>query len=320
MGGKWSALAALVLAWVPLRAQQVAFSTGLLGQFGSPARTYTWQAEYLQRLDADHGVAFSWMNEGHLPGHHRDGYVLQLGRRWAMADRPLLATVGIGPYRFFDTVESPGTYRNHHGWGFLVSAGLIWMPSGTPWFGRLRVQRVIANGSPDTHALLVGAGYRLLPDGLPVSRRPRNLPPMDELTLSLGKTIVNSQRSELATGWSLEYRHGLRTHVDLTVSLLNEGDPGVIRRNGMALQVWAKRRFLERRLELGFGLGPYYHLDLKRDTVPGEPQRRAFAGIVTPSVAWCFRPDLLLRFNWNRVRTGYSRDTDLMTLGLGRRW
>lgn len=40
-------------------------------------RTYTWGIEYRQPFNEHLSASFTWLNEGHLIDHHRDGQSLQ---------------------------------------------------------------------------------------------------------------------------------------------------------------------------------------------------------------------------------------------------
>src|ERR1700743_545869 len=47
----------------------------------SNARTYTWALEYQEGLGRFFAVSFMWLNEGHVPDHHRDGRSVQFWGR-----------------------------------------------------------------------------------------------------------------------------------------------------------------------------------------------------------------------------------------------
>jgi hypothetical protein len=42
------------------------------------AHTYTWQMDYQRNLAEYAAFSVGWINEGHVPGHHRDGAVVQI--------------------------------------------------------------------------------------------------------------------------------------------------------------------------------------------------------------------------------------------------
>ncbi|MHB8814099.1 MAG: hypothetical protein ACYDAE_12610 [Steroidobacteraceae bacterium] len=68
--------------FVPAGAVELGVSAGISDAAASGS--YSWQMEYRQRLAEDYGLSFQYPNEGHLPGHHRDGGALEA---WADARR-----------------------------------------------------------------------------------------------------------------------------------------------------------------------------------------------------------------------------------------
>lgn len=59
----------------------------------------------------------------------------------------------------------------------------------------------------------------------------------NELTFFTGQSVVNTFFSQQARAYAVEYRRGLMRHIDWTLSGIYEGDPEIIRRNGLATQV-----------------------------------------------------------------------------------
>ena len=71
-------------------------------QFGDTcAHTYAWQIDYMERIGNRFGWSLSYLNEGHLPDHHRDGPAFQLWARTDVFQRRLSLAAGTGAYRFF---------------------------------------------------------------------------------------------------------------------------------------------------------------------------------------------------------------------------
>lgn len=49
------------------------------GDVNSSSETsYAWQISYMEGLSEHFAYSISWLNEGHLTGHHRDGPTFQL--------------------------------------------------------------------------------------------------------------------------------------------------------------------------------------------------------------------------------------------------
>lgn len=319
----------LVLAAIPVHAcaQELTLLAGGLQQSGSKEKTSAWAFEYLQPLHENIAASFSWLNEGHVPGHHRDGQSVQIWARTNVLDRRLSLAVGVGPYRYFDTTVSSagGGYANIHGWGTVASlAATYYTPSR--WLFQLRANRIVARDSIDTTALMFGVGYQLEPvaEPGPQASTPRQIgkTTTDEVSVFLGKTIVNSYFSENGTARAIEYRHGLARYIDMTVGLLNEGDARLIRRTGVTAQIWGVREVLASdRLVLGVGYGPYLAIDKYRSPLAGEARDSKLSWMFTAMAALRFgeRDRWSARLSWNRTNTNYNRDTDVILLGLGYR-
>jgi hypothetical protein len=289
------------------------------------ANTYSWEASYREGLGRFAAWSFSWINEGHIPEHHRDGQTLQAWGRLPLWNDRLEISAGTGPYRYFDTTaaRSGGDYSNTHGWGVLWSMRAAYY-FDRRWIAQAQLNHAQVFGGPDTTALLFGIGYQLETKGEPGPRQ-RALPRTstvtnNEVTMMLGKTILNSDNSESANAVSLEYRRGLWRYVDVTASYIHEGGHIQSRRDGVAAQLWATRAFFDDRLTLSAGVGPYISITQN----DGLPQSRASDGrisaLVGVSASYRLGQHWLTRITWNRVVTRYNRDTDLIEAGVGLRF
>src|SRR5439155_17893229 len=116
-----------------------------------------------------------------------------------------------------------------------------------------------------------------------------------ELSLSAGRTIVNSFNSELAAATSLEYRYGLGRDLDWTVTWLNEGDARVLRRQGVAMQLWLRQPLLNERLALGVGTGPYLAVDRDKGKPADDGEHERLAGLLSITARYRMSPDFLVR-------------------------
>ncbi len=281
--------------------------------------SYSWMLHYMQGLGEHAAYSISYVNEGHLPNNHRDGISAQLWGRTSVLDRKLSLEAGVGPYRYFDTQQAARglSYSDTHGWGALFSLAGVWRPESR-WLARLQANWVQTDHGINTYSLLFGVGYQLEPPSrgpakegrLQSERATRN-----EITAFLGQTTVNSLDSPRSTARSLEYRRNLAPYLDWTAAWLNEGDNRLIRRNGLVSQLWAVRSFLEDRLNLGIGLGPYLAIDRYRDPQDGEGGEHALAAVVSLSASWRFSRSWAARLTWHRISTNYDRDTDVFLLG-----
>jgi hypothetical protein len=129
---------------------------------GEGQETYAWQIEYRQPLLRYVDASFSYVDEGHLLDHQRDGAAVQLWvvtPRWR--DRVDFA-IGVGPYVYFDTQFTPDSpwYRNYHSVAEIYTSSLTYYATES-WFARLNLSLVHAPGDVNTRLALLGVGYRL---------------------------------------------------------------------------------------------------------------------------------------------------------------
>jgi hypothetical protein len=269
--------------------------------------------------------SITWLNEGHIPDHHRDGPLAQLWARYPLAQRRFVVALGVGPYRYFDTeaADQGLSYSNTHGWGVVYSARATWY-STKRFTANLQLNHVQVINGPSTTAVLLGIGYQL--DG-PETPGPRDfaLPRTqkvtnNEITLMAGTTILNSLKSQTSAAEEIDYRRGLTRYLDATVGYLHEGSGLTARRDGLTAQLWLTRAFFSERLTLGVGVGAYAAIhhgnsNDERDTGDG-----ILSGLVSMSAAYRLTQHWSARVTWNRVVTRYSRDTDVILGGVGYRF
>jgi hypothetical protein len=288
-------------------------------------KSYAWKMEYRQGLGEHFEFSTSWLNEGHVTDHHRDGYSLQLWARESIFDRRLSLALGAGLFRYYDTVaaNTADGYSDLHGFAGLLSADLAAYLSNR-WIVRAEVNRSLAGAkSIDTWDFLVGFGYQLEP-GRDAGPRPwpdhqTEKTTNSEVTLFVGESVVNSFDSPKSFASSLEYRRGLSRHFDVSASLLYEGDVNVLRRGGVIVQGWFGRPFLRDRLALSLGVGLYVAIEKHSAPTPGDGTLM-LAGMVTPSVSYRFAEHWHARFSWNRSVTTDDSDTDVFQFGFGYRF
>jgi len=309
----------------PAVAQEIGLLAGYLLDADVDQETYSWDLEYVHALGEHGAVSLAWLNEGHFDNDHRDGQTVQFWLRERVFDPRLVLSAGIGPYFYYNTARASegASYSDDHGWGGVLSASAKWYGRHR-WYYEMRVQRIIANASFDTTALLAGVGYQL---ERPASPGPVT-DPTDvadkttgrELTVYVGQTIVNSFNSELGLARAIEYRQGISPHVDWSVAWLHEGDARLVRRNGILAELWLVRDFLEKRVALSAGAGMYIAIDQYRSDQMGEEGDETVAAVVTASGSYRFGRHWLTRVSWNRIVTDYNRDTDAILIGLGYRF
>jgi hypothetical protein len=295
---------------------------------GGDDRSAVYAYAYQQNLTEHWYATYTYLNEGHVSGHHRDGHSLQLWWRWLTPGRRLALSLGAGGDFVFDTItdNSTGTFENRHGVALIGSAAATWYIDGGPWMLQLRYNHTQGTASTNfnTNTLLLGLGYQLdhtdrdgplVPPGWRESSLTRN-----DATLFGGVNIDNSFDSQHAFAMAAEYRRGIWRGVEGTVSYIREGNTNVLRRSGVAAQAWVSGGFFNDRLTLGLGAGPYYAASLHTDGPGAEPSPSRWAGLLTISASYRLGEHWLGRVSWNRVVTSYDRDADLILAGVGYRF
>ena len=116
------ALLCVLLAPFSAGAQDFMAAFGATHSDNPRSTTYGWLASFSHDLTPVLSASFTTLNEGHIPGHHRDGHSAQIWARTKVADSLTLAA-GFGPYRFFDTAvaENRDHFANAHGWRTVAS-------------------------------------------------------------------------------------------------------------------------------------------------------------------------------------------------------
>lgn len=333
-----SAVLAILLAGLGApagRSQETSIGLGRLHGIGHETLTYSWQLQYLRPIREGWAGSIGWLNEGHIPDHHRDGPYIQGWRLHRMKGNDLRLGLGVGAYRFFDTTEGGAgpAFQNHHGIKPLLSLSAQYPLPGGAVEAFIRVNRTFGSGLPQTQAFLVGISLPFTPrdPGMrrdaPAPRTPRGVPsdPDHELTIFLGRTILNSfesEATELLGATAIEYRRRLEGHFDVSIGYFDEGGLDSVRRDGIAPQIWFSQRSADGRWLIGFGAGPYFSRDF-----PAEDRRNAGSSVTIRTstrysmvIGRHIRGHWAGRLQWNRTLTRYHRDTDVLMVGLAYQW
>lgn len=319
-----AAVALLLAAGIPaiVAAEEISLLAGVTDAQGS--ESYSWGMEYRQRLLTHLDASLGYLNEGHLPEHHRDGGVMQLWADTGLWHDRLALSVGAGPYVYFDTryyINFQG-YQNQHGVGLILSTRLNYsFPRG--WFALLDVNQVVS-ANPATRTVMLGVGYRLdsLIQGLDRSQQGDHTVAVadvaNEIGLFAGQTTLNNLSSNKSTDFGIEYRRRATRNLELSVGLLDEGAGAGDRHAGMMGEAWVVKDFFSRQLTAGLGIGPYaafstYHTSDGRTGA-------SVVGLASMTLSWRFTRSAALRFSWHRGFTGDDQDRDILTAGVGWRF
>ncbi len=330
--GKFTAFYTIFLIFLILTVPYTAFSQdlntigllgGLISSHEDRETSYAWQISYMEDIGDHFGWSLSWLNEGHMPNHHRDGPTIQLWARKFILNRRLLLAAGAGPYLAFDTQNQPdGNFRDARNGGGVFSLAAFWN-SGSQWFLQARVNTVLVNRNFDTTALLFGVGYRLDPDtskGDQANRSTKTLSKSNnEITGFLGDAIVHGP-DENSFAFGIEYRRSIARHLEWTVGYIDEGDNTYIDRKGITAQLWPKQSFFDDRLTLGAGVGVYSAVDNRRNPGADIWDDAVLIGLITLTGSYHLSHGYLIRISFCRTITDYDRDTDILFAGLGYRF
>jgi len=224
----------LAATCAPATAQELYAMVG--GQYTPSLKetTSSYSFEYAHNLSDYFYASFTWLNEGHVTDHHRDGYSPQIWLRWPSSSRRFLLSAGIGPYRYYDTTygNKTGSVTDAHGWGVLYSAAAQWY-FRAPWVLQLRYNYAQTSGSIKTNTLLIGIGYQFegstAAGPVPPSHYDLSTPRW-EMTAMAGKSVQNNFQSPQGTAWGAELRWRLTPYIDAIGTYLDEGDTHVVKR------------------------------------------------------------------------------------------
>ncbi|MDP2945880.1 MAG: hypothetical protein Q8N61_00275 [bacterium] len=281
----------------------------------------TFELEYSQMMQnlRPFGFSVAYLNEGHFEGannddkHHRDGFTAQVWAKTTILNQRFTLGAGVGPYLYFDTVKANKTMdADRHGFAGIMSADATHAITDQ-WDIHLRTNYIKTPGSADTFAILGGLGYRFdSPSKISILSEANS--GKNEVTISLGETVVNNIDTKHPLAKNIEYRRALWKHIDWTVSYLDEGKSGLIDRRGGVAELWAMQRFFGGRMDMGIGAGAYAAFDSMRDRTFG------LNGIITMTVGYRVYDHWGLRSEWHRVVTDHDRDSDVILGGIGYRF
>jgi hypothetical protein len=310
----------LLFACGAASAQDASLLAGALDNTKVHESSFAAELGFAQRLSPYFSLSAEYYNEGHPSQHHRDGLTSQLWLHTAIPEKGASFGVGFGPYYYFDTTTGQGSatdYRNLHGWGNLVSVSVKWHLEKRSYI-EVRANRAQTHGEGDSNSILIGMGYELrnVPDHV---REQNELPGDRLLMIQGGQAIVNSFESERARAYGIEYRDTVTQNMEWSLGWLNEGRIGLVQRHGAAAQLWLLRPFTDRTV-LELGGGGYLMRDRVDRSDATEESKTHLVPIVTIGMRYRISPDWRAQFSWSRVITDYHRDSDVLLLGVGKRF
>jgi len=309
------------------RAGELELTTGYEQSVPDLGNTYTWGIEYRQPFSAHLAASFTWLNEGHLVDHHRDGQAAQLWWRSREDGPGIMFEAGIGPYHYYDTTNAEAvntptgsqiTFENAHGWGVLASAAMDWY-FRHGWFAQLRLNDIEAAGKVRSTALLAGVGYRF--GGRPDSKFQQSDswftvdPPRSEVDIMAGRAVLNSFRSESSSAQALSLRTKITAHFTASLTYTEAQHVPLDWHSGAAVQLWAETP-LTSVYSVGASVGVFITADRSATTDSATDP----AGIVGITMAYDISSRWVARAIWNRTTTRDDDDSDIVLVGFGYRF
>ena len=312
------------------QAQELSVLGGVTHSSDFAKASYAWQVDYRQDFFKHFAASIAYLNEGHVTGHHRDGNAWQVWGNMPFWNDRVALSLGAGAYYFYDTQPLPnGDTQNVHGSAPIFSFSATGYLNDR-WFYRFMANRINPSRDRKVNTAAIGAGYWFGPNRRPLGRQPNagksevGYVTEPQFTAFGGKSVVNTFFSENAWAGAAEYRQGLLPHLDATATYLYEGNPRVIRRSGVAVQLWGVNTFIDRDTTVGIGVGPYVNIDRKHPATTGVDIGRSNPAAVAPLVSLTLARHLsdrwIARLTWDRVTTTYNRDADVFLAGFGYRW
>ncbi len=303
------------LSAAPSQAQDVSLLAGRLSIPEAGLHSFGTNLSYTHRVGEYFAVSANYLNEGHPPLHHRDGFASQLWLHTGVPDKGWSVAAGYGPYYYLDTTRgAPTDYNNVHGWAGAASLSVKYhLQKG--WYLEAQATRINTRYDHDSSLLLVGMGYELSDIPFDVTRK--NVAKGDDfVTVSFGRAIVNSFESEQSHAKAIEYRRNAGPHAEWSIMLLDEGRVDQSSRKGVVGQAWLVST-ITARFVLEMGLGGFAMTDHHDRASPTEKASFHLVPIASIGLRYRINPHLRTQLNWSRVITPYHRDSDVLLFGVG---
>lgn len=306
---------AMLISANPVIAQEICFHNGISQQKSSQNRSYAWGLTYLEGVSENAAWSLTYLNEGHVTDHRRDGLSPQLWGRLNVLSRQVSLAAGAGPYIYHDSVSSDAQANAsiEHGVGSIMSlAATLYLENR--FLLQVRTNYIWTHQNADACVVTFGVGYQLgrAPSvGLGYSRDSRQGTPtiLNQITLYSGSSILNREDAD-ALALGLEYRRRLTRNFEWTVGWLNEGPS--VSRTGPITQIWIGRSFFDDRLSLSFGMGPY----LAHSTRGNQNTTRVNI-LTSGTIGYQIFPTWSIRFLWTRITADDESDADVIMTGVG---
>src|ERR1700691_4824811 len=91
-----------------------------------------WGISYRKLWAPYLATSLAYLNDGHFPGHHRDGVTGEVWLPVNFFSQHVTISVGGGPFYYYDTVAAANSnnYADNHGWAWITSVDATWQFRG----------------------------------------------------------------------------------------------------------------------------------------------------------------------------------------------
>jgi hypothetical protein len=282
-----------------------------------------WGISYRKLWAPYLATSLAYLNDGHFPGHHRDGVTGEMWLPVNFFSQHLTVSAGLGPFYYYDTTQADNGagYADTHGWAWMFSLDAIYQLFGdrTGPFLEIRLDHTPSAKSIETTSIGLGIGIRTFSDIHSSDPTASEGFATNEAVAYYGKTVVNSFSSQTSRAVAAEYRRKIWQEMRVAIGFVNEGNAQLIRRSGVTAELWAEPSFNSGIWSIGAGLGGYSAIDKYRVT-PGRHVSGVVSGTLSLRPPWPPLDGFDIRVLWHRIVTNYNRDTDIVLAGLGYRF
>lgn len=295
----------LILIPVVSFAEELSISYGVTKQNGNNELTDNWQLGLQQNFSKYFSWSESYINEGHIPDHKRDGLATQIWGQLPLFTSRIKLAVGGGLYAYADTKTNEDNdlnFHDAHGIAPILSAAAAYYFNDA-WFAKVMWSHIHPTNNFISNSYVLGIGYNFVNKSKNDSNNLLDLQlPKNAITVYLGQAVANDLQDEKNFAAELEYRRNLLTHFDWTLSGLYENQY-----SGVGSQLWLVDNFFANKFGIGIGIGP---ADIKNH----------LDGLVSFMGVYNFTPNWFGRVLWNRVVSDNNSDRDDFLLGIGYRF
>ncbi|MEK2646277.1 outer membrane beta-barrel protein [Bdellovibrio sp. BCCA] len=263
------------------------------------------QYGYEYKTGQNSRVGVMYYNEGTPENNHRDGFAV-MGWYNQPITKDLSIQAGVGPYYSMNTTTVNGEQLNDKKLGAMAAIAVLYRIYGSHFDLRAQYTHAQVPGAVNTDTLFVGVGYNFTDAREEVVRR--NI----EASVWGGNSHTTRGGADMVRGFQVEVQKLATPNVAYSVSVIHEGNTGVVDRKGVAGQVWYVTK-TENNWTFSVGAGPY----IARDDIE---DRTKLLGLVSLGASKNVTKTVKVGVRFNRVVTGNHKDQDMFLIGVEKKF